>query len=129
MVWEASADTLTWLTSELAKYETGGALEDKKVIVAAHVPIDNDTHQNTTDQHEILEDALAAGADIRRFICGHVHYDDDNMFNNIRHTQFTSVIDGTTSEDITSPNFCIIEIGDDDVIRIYGASEQASYNN
>lgn len=132
----ASADTLEWLTAELAKCQTGGLDAAKKIIICAHCYIYQDYpgdpewmtvppysmfSYNSGDQRAIIEAAKAAGADIKCVWHGHAHVNRSAIVNGIQYYGFAYLDDKSSC--------AIIDIDADDNIRIIGVKNQSSYNN
>lgn len=130
----ADDDTLTWLTSELAKCQTGGIAADKKVIVCTHCYIYQDYPGNpvwwTSDpysvfsynagaQRAIIEAGKAAGADLVAVFMGHAHSNTNVTVNTIPYYGFYN------TGDVGS--FALIDLGESS-ISITGINSQASYN-
>lgn len=130
----ADDDTLTWLTSELAKCQTGGIDAGKKVIVCTHCYIYQDYPGdpawwtldpysvfsfNSDAQRAILEAKKAAGVDLVAVFMGHAHSNTNVTVNTIPYYGFYS------TGDVGS--FAIIDLGASG-ISITGINSQASYN-
>lgn len=130
----ADDDTLTWLTAELAKCQTGGIDEGKKVIVCTHCYIYQDYPGdpawwtldpysvfsfNSDAQRAILEAKKAAGVALVAVFMGHAHSNTNVTVNTIPYYGFYS------TGDVGS--FAIIDLGSSG-ISITGINSQASYN-
>lgn len=132
----ASAETLAWLTAELAKCQTGGIDAHKKIIICTHCYIYQDYpgdpewmsvppysmfSYNAGEQRAIIEAAKAAGANLLCVFHGHAHVNRSAIVNGIQYYGFAYLDDKSSC--------AIIDIDADDNIRIIGIENQFNYNN
>lgn len=132
----ASAETLAWLTAELAKCQTGGIDAAKKIIICAHCYIYQDYpgdpewmtvppysmfSYNAGEQRAIIEAAKAAGANLLGVFHGHAHVNRSAIVNGIQYYGFAYLDDKSSC--------AILDIDADDNIRIIGIKNQFNYNN
>jgi predicted phosphodiesterase len=128
----AKSTTLTWLQNVIAQAK----LDDKKIIIVAHVRIDQDYPGNPPSftsnpyssfsynanlQRDIINTAKANGADIKYVFQGHDHKNAIATLNGINYYSFTSAENNGSA--------AIIDIQDDNTLKITELGSQIMYKN